>query len=207
MRPGWCLTWYFSRVASAWVRHRPGWLLQTAATDGRPAFGPSHPGAGGMAPLQHQRHSWRNGAQPGPSERGRSPRRRRRGPPAQKEGSRRPARHGSPPALTDRGADRAPVTGRYGVTRQAVHVWLGKYQKEGLAGLADHSHRPHFQPRQLAADVEAMICQLRGAHPRWGLTECQARSNPPGATRCPAPLNGSGTGSASCSRNCFIQKP
>ena len=45
------------------------------------------------------------------------------------------------------------VAGRYGVTRQAVHVWLGKYQKEGLAGLADHSHRPHFQPRQLAADV------------------------------------------------------
>jgi transposase InsO family protein len=66
------------------------------------------------------------------------------------------------------GAPVTEVAGRYGVTRQAVHVWLGKYQKEGLAGLADHSHRPHFQPRQLAADVEAMICQLRGAHPRWG---------------------------------------
>ena len=66
------------------------------------------------------------------------------------------------------GAPVTEVAGRYGVSRQAVHVWLGKYQKEGLAGLADHSHRPHFQPRQIRADVEALICQLRGAHPRWG---------------------------------------
>ena len=65
----------------------------------------------------------------------------------------------------------APVTEvacRYGVSRQAVHLWLGKYQREGLAGLADHSHRPRFQPRQLDAGIEALICQLRGAHPRWG---------------------------------------
>jgi hypothetical protein len=49
-----------------------------------------------------------------------------------------------------------------------VHLWIGKYQKQGLAGLADHSHRPHFQPHQIPADVEALICQLRSAHPRWG---------------------------------------
>jgi Homeodomain-like domain/Integrase core domain len=47
-------------------------------------------------------------------------------------------------------------------------VVLGKYQKEGLAALADRSHRPRFQPRQLNAGIEALICQLRGAHPRWG---------------------------------------
>jgi hypothetical protein len=52
----------------------------------------------------------------------------------------------------------------------------GQYQEEGLAGLADHSHRPHFQPRQLAADVEAMICQLRGAHPRWVRDDCSMSS-------------------------------
>jgi transposase InsO family protein len=66
------------------------------------------------------------------------------------------------------GAPVTEVAQRYGVSRQAVDVWLGKYQKEGLAGLADHSHRPRFQPRQLDAGIEAMICQLRGAHPRWG---------------------------------------
>jgi transposase InsO family protein len=54
------------------------------------------------------------------------------------------------------------------VSRQAVHGWLGRYEREGLAGLADHSHRPAHQPRQLDAEVEALICQFRGRHPRWG---------------------------------------
>lgn len=60
------------------------------------------------------------------------------------------------------------VARRYGVSRQAVHGWLGRYERDGLAGLADHSHRPFHQPRQLDAGVEALICQWRGAHPRWG---------------------------------------
>jgi transposase InsO family protein len=66
------------------------------------------------------------------------------------------------------GAPVTEVASRYGVSRQAVHVWIGKYKIKGLEGLTDHSHRPHFQPRQLGAEVEALICQLRGAHPRWG---------------------------------------
>ena len=66
------------------------------------------------------------------------------------------------------GAPVTEVARRYGVSRQAVHGWLARYDRDGLTGLADHSHRPRFQPRQLDADVEALICQLRGAHPRWG---------------------------------------
>ena len=66
------------------------------------------------------------------------------------------------------GAPVTEVARRYGVSRQAVHGWLGRYESEGLAGLADHSHRPAHQPRQLHAEIEALICQLRGAHPRWG---------------------------------------
>jgi transposase len=66
------------------------------------------------------------------------------------------------------GAPVSEVARRYGVSRQAVHGWLGRYEGEGLAGLADHSHRPASQPRQLDAEIEALICQLRGGHPRWG---------------------------------------
>ncbi len=66
------------------------------------------------------------------------------------------------------GAPVAEVARRYGVSRQAVHGWLGRYEREGLAGLADHSHRPHRQPRQLDAGIEALICRMRGLHPRWG---------------------------------------
>src|SRR5258708_7688764 len=66
------------------------------------------------------------------------------------------------------GAPVTEVARRYGVSRQAVHGWLGRYERGGLAGLADHSHRPRHQPRQLDAQIEAMVCQLRGAHPWWG---------------------------------------
>ena len=66
------------------------------------------------------------------------------------------------------GAPVTEVARRYGVSRQAVHGWLGRYEREGLAGLADHSHRPAHQPRQLEAQVEALICRMRGSHPRWG---------------------------------------
>ena len=66
------------------------------------------------------------------------------------------------------GAPVTEVARRYGVSRQSVHSWLGRYRAGGLAALADHSHRPRFQPRQIDADVEAVICRLRGARPRWG---------------------------------------
>ena len=66
------------------------------------------------------------------------------------------------------GAPVTEVAGRYGVSRQTVHMWLAKYKKDGLEGLADHSHRPHFQPRQIRADVEALVSQLRNGHPRRG---------------------------------------
>jgi transposase InsO family protein len=60
------------------------------------------------------------------------------------------------------------VAERYGVSRQAVHAWLARYEAEGLPGLADHSHRPRHHPRQLDAEVEALICRLRRSHPKWG---------------------------------------
>ncbi len=66
------------------------------------------------------------------------------------------------------GAPVSEVAVRYGVSRQAVYDWLGRYERDGLAGLADHSHRPRYQPRQLDAEVEALICRMRAAHPRWG---------------------------------------
>jgi transposase InsO family protein len=66
------------------------------------------------------------------------------------------------------GAPVSEVARRYGISRQSVNNWLIKYRAGGLAALSDHSHRPHFQPRQIDGDVEADICRLRAAHPRWG---------------------------------------
>jgi transposase len=60
------------------------------------------------------------------------------------------------------------VADRYGVARQTVHRWMSRYRSGGIVGLADRSHAPKRHPRQTAAEVEAVICELRRAHRRWG---------------------------------------
>jgi transposase InsO family protein len=66
------------------------------------------------------------------------------------------------------GASVVEVAERYGVSRQSVHTWLRRYAAEGLDGLADRSHRSHGQPAALAGELEALICELRREHRRWG---------------------------------------
>jgi transposase InsO family protein len=77
------------------------------------------------------------------------------------------------------------VAERFGVSRQAVHRWLGWYRDEGLAGLAGRSSRPHASPSQTPPDVEAAICELRRAHPRWGARRIEFEL---GRNGCPGPI-------------------
>ncbi|HEY2127363.1 MAG TPA: IS481 family transposase [Streptosporangiaceae bacterium] len=60
------------------------------------------------------------------------------------------------------------IAARNGVSRQTVHAWVRRYRAGGLAALADKSHRPQSCPHQIPAEVEAAVCELRRAHPRWG---------------------------------------
>jgi transposase InsO family protein len=60
------------------------------------------------------------------------------------------------------------VAAEVGVSRQTLHTWLRRYRSEGLAGLADRSHRPEWCPHQVGPEVEALVCELRRSHPRWG---------------------------------------
>jgi transposase InsO family protein len=62
----------------------------------------------------------------------------------------------------------ADVAQRFGVSRQAVHRWKNRYQSGGLEALADRSKRPKSSPWQVPAEVEALVCEMRRAHPRWG---------------------------------------
>lgn len=77
------------------------------------------------------------------------------------------------------------VAERFGVSRQAVHRWVGWYRDEGLAGLADRSHRPRAHPAQTSPEVEAAICELRRAHPRWGQRRIEFEL---GRNGCPGPV-------------------
>lgn len=77
------------------------------------------------------------------------------------------------------------VADRFGVSRQAVHRWLRWYADAGLDGLADGSHRPRSHPAQTSSEVEARVCELRRAHPRWGQHRLQFELSRLG---CPGPV-------------------
>jgi transposase len=60
------------------------------------------------------------------------------------------------------------VADRLGVTRQAVHKWIARYEAGGLQALAERSHRPQSCADQIPPELEALICELRRKHPGWG---------------------------------------
>jgi transposase InsO family protein len=66
------------------------------------------------------------------------------------------------------GASPTEVAAEAGVSRQSVHSWLARYRAGGLAGLADRPSRPRSSPNQAMPAVEARVCELRRAHPKWG---------------------------------------
>jgi transposase InsO family protein len=66
------------------------------------------------------------------------------------------------------GSPVAEVASRYGVSRQSVYAWKRRYQASGLDGLREVSRRPHTSPTRLDSELEALICELRRSHPRWG---------------------------------------
>jgi len=68
----------------------------------------------------------------------------------------------------------AEVCARYGVGHSQLYVWRARYRQEGLAGLADRSRRPARSPRQLPAEVEDAICEIRKDHPRYGARKIAA---------------------------------
>jgi transposase len=67
------------------------------------------------------------------------------------------------------GAAVTVVARRYGVSRQTVHRWLGRYAGEGgLANLVDRSSRPGWCPHQMPAPTEVRVIALRWEHRDWG---------------------------------------
>ncbi|ORI13649.1 IS481 family transposase [Rhodococcus sp. 1168] len=66
------------------------------------------------------------------------------------------------------GSSVSDVAERFGVTRQTITAWRKRYESSGLDGLVDSSRRPHSSPLRIHADVEALICEMRRHHRRWG---------------------------------------
>jgi transposase len=60
------------------------------------------------------------------------------------------------------------VAQQWGVSRQSVHAWLRRYEEAGLPGLVSRSTRPGSCPHQMSGLVEALVLEMRRAHPGWG---------------------------------------
>ena len=60
------------------------------------------------------------------------------------------------------------VASQWGVCRQTLHRWLGRYESDGLEGLGNRSSRPAHCPHQMPPEVEALVLEMRRAHPYWG---------------------------------------
>jgi transposase len=66
------------------------------------------------------------------------------------------------------GSPVSEVAVRYGVSRQSVYSWRARHAAAGVDGLREVSRRPRTSPSRLAAELDALVCELRRAHPRWG---------------------------------------
>src|SRR3712207_1790803 len=66
------------------------------------------------------------------------------------------------------GHDVTAAAQQWGVTRQTLHAWIGRYEADGLPGLEDRSHRPRSCPHQMPSVVEVAVLELRRLHPAWG---------------------------------------
>ena len=84
------------------------------------------------------------------------------------------------------GSSAAEVALRYGASRQSVHAWCRRFEAEGLPGLVERSRRPHSSPSQLDPDLEALICELRRTHPRWGARRIEFELGRRGVKPAPA---------------------
>ena len=55
----------------------------------------------------------------------------------------------------------ARVAERLQVSRATVSKWVRRYRAAGVAGLADHSSRPHSSPSQTCRRTERRVLALR----------------------------------------------
>ena len=67
------------------------------------------------------------------------------------------------------GANMRELCRRYGVSPTTGYKWLERFEREGLAGLAERSRRPQASPQQTPAAIEAKVVELRErSNNAWG---------------------------------------
>src|SRR5512146_848866 len=67
----------------------------------------------------------------------------------------------------------APLCREFGITRPTGYLWVQRYEGQGIAGIAEHSRRPHHSPQRTPAELEQYVIRLRRERPDWGAPKLQ----------------------------------
>lgn len=68
--------------------------------------------------------------------------------------------------VREQGMPVAHVAKAMGISRQAAHRWVARFDAEGPAGLEDRSSRPHTIPTRTSLEVETVVVAARALHRR-----------------------------------------
>ena len=67
-----------------------------------------------------------------------------------------------------RGESLSSLCREYEISRPTGYLWLSRFSEHGVAGIEEHSRRPHLSPRRTSAGIEERIITLRRQRPDWG---------------------------------------
>ena len=67
-------------------------------------------------------------------------------------------------AMHQQGVTFSALSAEFGIAREVLSRWWGRYEADDLAGLQPHSRRPHTSPTHITVRVERQILGLRRRH-------------------------------------------
>ncbi len=88
---------------------------------------------------------------------------------------------------TAEGANVRALCRRYTISPKTGYKWVGRYRREGLAGVTDRSRRPHRSPTRTPPALERAVLAVRAAHPAWGGRKIRAVLRARGQQTLPSP--------------------
>jgi len=86
----------------------------------------------------------------------------------------------------EEGANISELCRCYAISRKTGYKWLARYRQGGQAGLSDASRRPKHSPKRTPAGVEAVLVEVRQAHPTWSGYKIKASLQRTGREDLPA---------------------
>jgi putative transposase len=85
------------------------------------------------------------------------------------------------------GYSKAALARRYGVSRQNLYKWIGRYELESFEGLKDRSRAPLHQAHAVEEGIEQELLRMKTRWPLWGAPKLHFKLKElVGEERCPS---------------------